>query len=119
MANERSEFATYLRSLRKSREMTLRDLGESAGIDFTYLSKIENDQVPVPSREQIRRLVLSLRASQSEAGELIRTSEARREKDDIQAHSPEEAMLLRKIYSGGFTRTQIRRMLQSANPKER
>ena len=123
VANERSEFATYLRSLRKRREKTLRDLGEAAGIDFTYLSKIENDQVPVTSVDAIHRLTRALRASGAEVGELIRTSDARREDDkkvEIQPkQSPEEAMLLRRIYSGGFTRSQLRRMLQSADTKER
>lgn len=120
---ERSEFATYLRSLRKRREQTLRDLGEAAGIDFTYLSKIENDQVPVPSVDAIHRLARALKASGAEVGELIRTSDARRvddKKTEVQPRqSPEEAMLLRRIYSGGFTRSQLRRMLHSADAKER
>jgi len=120
---ERSEFARYLRSLRKRREQTLRDLGEAAGIDFTYLSKIENDQVPVPSVDAIHRLARALKASGAEVGELIRTSDARRVDDkkiEVQPkQSPEEAMLLRRIYSGGFTRSQLRRMLQSADAKER
>jgi transcriptional regulator with XRE-family HTH domain len=121
VASERSEFAVYLRSLRKRREMTLRDLGESAGIDFTYLSKIENDQVSVPSVDAIHRLARALQATPAEVGTLIRTSDEHREnKVEIPTkQTPEEAMLLRRIYSGGYTRSQLRRMLQSAEPKDR
>lgn len=41
--------------------MTLRALAEAAGVDFTYLSKIENDRVEhLPSVETIRDLAQAL-----------------------------------------------------------
>jgi transcriptional regulator with XRE-family HTH domain len=102
--------------------MTLRDLGEAAGIDFTYLSKIENDQVPVPSVDAIHRLARALKATPVEVARLIRTSDERREnKVEVGTRqAPEEAaLLLRRIYSGGYTRSQLRRMLQVAETKEK
>jgi HTH-type transcriptional regulator, competence development regulator len=48
--------------------LTLRELGERVGMDFTYLSKIENDKGDPPSEEAIRRLAAVLRA---DADELI------------------------------------------------
>jgi transcriptional regulator with XRE-family HTH domain len=36
-------FGKYLHSKRKQKEMSQRTLAEAAGIDFSYLSKVEND----------------------------------------------------------------------------
>jgi len=121
LPDERSDFANYLRSLRKRRELTLRELGTAAGIDFTYLSKIENDQVPVPSFDAIHRLARALEANRSDLNRLIALSDELRKKPIAvgAGQVPEEAMLLRRIYSGGVTRSQLRRMLEIAQKPER
>lgn len=50
-------FGQRLRQLRKEKGFTLRGLAGEAGVDFTYLSKIENDRVPyTPAAETIREL---------------------------------------------------------------
>jgi transcriptional regulator with XRE-family HTH domain len=50
-----------LRELRQQRGMTLRALAEAAGVDFTYLSKIENERVGfLPGAETIRDLATAL-----------------------------------------------------------
>lgn len=36
---------TYIKELRKKKALTQRQLAEAAGVDFTYLSKIENDRL--------------------------------------------------------------------------
>src|SRR2546422_6146529 len=57
----RSGFGSKLRDLRQNKGMTLRALAEAAGVDFTYLSKIENDRVEhLPSAETIRDLAQAL-----------------------------------------------------------
>jgi transcriptional regulator with XRE-family HTH domain len=54
-------FGAKLRALRQERGMTLRALAEAAGVDFTYLSKIENERVEhLPSVETIRDLAQAL-----------------------------------------------------------
>lgn len=66
-------FGQRLRELRKSKELTQRQLAKKAGIDFTYLSKIENDQPSYrPSEEVIRQLAAVLQAN---ADELILLSQ--------------------------------------------
>lgn len=46
-----------LRRLRKEKKLTLRGLAEAAGIDFTYLSKIENAKAGYsPGADTIRAL---------------------------------------------------------------
>jgi transcriptional regulator with XRE-family HTH domain len=50
-------FGGKLRKLRQEKGMTLRALAEAAGVDFTYLSKIENDRLDYsPGVETIRDL---------------------------------------------------------------
>ena len=47
--------------------MTLREVAERAGIDFTYLSKIENDRIPyTPAVETIRQLADALKVDSIE-----------------------------------------------------
>jgi len=54
-------FGAKLRALRKERGKTLRALAEAAGVDFTYLSKIENERVEhLPSVDTIRDLAQAL-----------------------------------------------------------
>jgi transcriptional regulator with XRE-family HTH domain len=62
-------FGTKLREMRQEKGMTLRSLAEAAGVDFTYLSKIENERVEhLPSAETIRDLA---RALEVDAMELL------------------------------------------------
>ncbi|MGA2658451.1 MAG: helix-turn-helix transcriptional regulator [Verrucomicrobiota bacterium] len=62
-------FGAKLRELRQEKGMTLRALAEAAGVDFTYVSKIENDRVEyLPGAETIRDLA---RALEVDAMELL------------------------------------------------
>lgn len=61
-------FGEKIRELRKARGMSQRDLAGRSGIDFTYLSKIENGRMEPPSEDVIRRIARELGA---DADELI------------------------------------------------
>ena len=50
------EFPERLRSLRKEAQMSQRDLAERVGVDFTYLSKIENGRVEPPSETVLKKV---------------------------------------------------------------
>ena len=50
------EFGERLRELRKQAGISQRELAESVGIDFTYLSKIENNRVEPPREVVIRKI---------------------------------------------------------------
>jgi transcriptional regulator with XRE-family HTH domain len=55
-------FGERLREIRKEKGMTLREVAELAGIDFTYLSKIENNRIPyTPAVGTIRQLAEALK----------------------------------------------------------
>lgn len=93
--------------------MSLRDLGKKAKMDFTYLSKIEND-AHLPSVTAIHKLAAALEATPAEVQRLIRTSDRRREAPVELALGQSRAaqILLRRIYSGAVTKDQFRKMLE-------
>jgi len=81
------EFGKRLRELRKQAGMTQRGLAAEVGVDFSYLSKIENGALPPPSEKVISKLAETLNASRdellslagripSEIGELLTRPEA-------------------------------------------
>ena len=50
-------FAETVKTLRKQKRITQRDLAEKIGVDFTYISKIENARlVHSPSEDTIRKI---------------------------------------------------------------
>lgn len=65
------ELGTRIRQLRRERGLTLRVLSERAGVDHTYLSKIENNKPGFePGAEKIRALASALGADPLELLEL-------------------------------------------------
>lgn len=64
-------FGERLRELRVGKALTLRQLADTTGVDFTYLSKLENGRVSyTPSAEMIRKLAQALDADPLELLEL-------------------------------------------------
>lgn len=65
------EFGIRMRQLRRERGLTLRALGKKAGVDHTYLSKIENNKPGFePGAETVRALASALGADPLELLEL-------------------------------------------------
>jgi transcriptional regulator with XRE-family HTH domain len=65
------KFGERLRELRRDRGLTLRALAEAVGVDFTYLSKIENEKAGyLPGADTIRALAEALEADPLELLEL-------------------------------------------------
>lgn len=62
-----SDFGSTLKNLRKERRITQRDLAEKVGVDFTYISKIENGKlVNSPSVDTIVKIAQALDANADE-----------------------------------------------------
>jgi len=60
-------FGKRLRQARTERGLTLRELAKEARVNFTYLSKIENERVPyTPAAETIRDLARILKVDSLE-----------------------------------------------------
>ena len=94
------EFGVRLRELRNAKQLTLRALAERTGVNFTYLSKIENGKAGyLPGADTIRALAAALDADSlelleladkvpPELGSLARNAHARRFLQRAQVASP-------------------------------
>ena len=59
-------FGGYIRELRLEKNLTLRELADKVGVDFTYLSKLENDKIEnKPSLDLIKKLSNELGADEN------------------------------------------------------
>ena len=46
-------FGSALRAARRAAGVTQRELAERAGLDFTYISKLENERIPPPAADTV------------------------------------------------------------------
>lgn len=51
-----TEFAKIIQNKRKEKGYTLEELANKLDVDRSYISKLENDRVPAPSIDLIRRI---------------------------------------------------------------
>ncbi len=93
-------FGQRIRTLRKDLGLSQRELAQRVGIDFTYLSKIENDRSEPPSEAVIKRLALELSADPDDlivlAGKIP--------SDLAPALDPQQIKYLRKLMSDRSTK---------------
>ncbi len=61
------DFGLTLKNLRKERRITQRDLAEKVGVDFTYISKMENGKLEnSPSVDTIIKIAQALNTNEDE-----------------------------------------------------
>lgn len=49
-------FGAKLRGLRRAAGVSQRELAERVGVDFSYISKVENDRLPPPAADTIEKI---------------------------------------------------------------
>lgn len=107
-------FGEKVKELRKRHRITQRDLAEKLGINFTYVSKIENDKLEAPpSEDLIRRLAEILHSDPEILLDLAGKLDFRR-LQQIAIDIPEASTVLRRIQKNVPTKSQwskIRRLL--------
>lgn len=62
-------FGEKIRELRKSQNLTQKELGDLVGVSFAYLSKVENERLDFgdyPSEDLIRKLATAMKADEDE-----------------------------------------------------
>lgn len=80
-------FGETLREIRRTKNVSQRELAEQVSVDFSYISKVENDRIPPPSAGTIEKIsaalgvppetLLSLTGKiTSETKQMLSTSEA-------------------------------------------
>lgn len=93
------EFGERIRQIRKGLGISQRTLAEASGIDFTYLSKIENGRMEPPSEDVIRRIALALDA---DADALIVLAGKFPSDLEQELRTPERVKALRRSLEGDF-----------------
>lgn len=56
-------FGQTLRETRRARGVTQRELAERVGVDFSYISKLENDRLPPPAADTVEKMAQVLDAA--------------------------------------------------------
>jgi transcriptional regulator with XRE-family HTH domain len=59
-------FGLTLRALRCAKNISQRELAEKVGVDFSYISKVENDRLPPPSADTIVKIAKVLETAPDE-----------------------------------------------------
>lgn len=110
MEREAISFGKRLRQLRLERRFNQKELAARVGIDFTYLSKLENDRMEPPAEETIRRLCQALEVDPTEL-----TLLARKVPSDLKpiiTQSPLVPQFLRTAHARGWTEEDWRRLIE-------
>ena len=117
-------FPDRLRELRRAARLSQRALAEQVGVDFTYLSKIENGRVEPPSEGVLLRIAKELAGKLGKdetalADELI-TLAGKIPSDlaETLARNPEVVRLLRSVGSDVRSGADWRRLLARQSPEE-
>jgi HTH-type transcriptional regulator, competence development regulator len=96
-----TDFGSCVRDWRLAAAVTQRELARRAGMDYTYLSKIEAGLVLPPSEEKIRALVVALNRGTEDLKELLRLAHDTKLPADIVnaalIRHPQVGALLRRI----------------------
>ena len=116
-------FPERLRTLRKQARLSQRDLAERVGVDFTYLSKIENGRVEPPSETVLRNiskeLSVALGQDEVEMADALITLAGKIPSDlaGTLARNPEAVRFLRSIGDEVWPSEEWRRLM-GARPSE-
>ena len=110
------DFGSRIRQLRTDKGISLRDFADIVGIDFTYLSKIENGKVDPPSEDKIKVMASKLGVESEVLLDLAGKISSEQIRKAV-ASNPDVGVLLRKLQSRRLTHDQVKDMLKIASDK--
>ena len=119
------EFPERLRTLRKEARLSQRDLAEKVGVDFTYLSKIENARIDPPSETVLksiaRELAGPLGRDETELGDELITMAGKIPSDlaDTLARNPGAVRFLRSLGDDVRSPAEWQLLIRNRSDKER
>jgi transcriptional regulator with XRE-family HTH domain len=112
-------FGALVRQWRLDAGLSQRELARRAGMDFTYLSKIETGILAPPDEERIAALVRGLGRSDEDLQQLIDLAQsARVPNEDLKAaiiRNPDVGALLRRVARRPLTSQELRQIQQIAS----
>jgi len=111
-------FGQKVRQLRIAQRITQRQLAELIGVNFTYISRIENDRLEVPPSEQTIRKIADVLNSDFEALAELAGKIDSRKLQNVAMDEPDASFTLRRIQDRQVTKEQwkqIRTILDGQN----
>jgi transcriptional regulator with XRE-family HTH domain len=112
-----------VRELRREHKITQRELAEkleALGLeaDFTYISKIENDNLQYPPSEKLIRGLAKVLKTDPEALLDLAGKFDQKLLQELVAEYPPAGVLLRRLQSGQIPREHIKRIIDETNQEE-
>lgn len=104
------EFGRKIRELRNNAELTQREFAKKIGIDFTYLSKIENGKMTPPSEETIRKIAEVLNTNSDEL--LTLAKKFPKDLNEVLHCNPKTMEFLRAIQSKQWTDEELEKIIE-------
>src|SRR5918995_5080792 len=101
MNDKDNTFGRALREARRSEGMSQRDLAGTVGVDFSYISKVENGRLPPPAADTIVRICEALRVSSDQL--LAATGKMPTEIQKMLGGSPSALRFIREAYHMALT----------------
>jgi len=90
-------FGELLKELRRSKSISQRQLASQVNVDFSYISKIENDRLPPPAAETVEKICDALGLSSELL--LAYSGKVSEELKSIMTSSPEAVKFLQEAKS--------------------
>lgn len=110
-------FGQRIQRLRRERRLTQRQVAADLGLDFTYLSKLENGRGELPGEETVRKLATVLETDEEEL--LALAGKVPSELRSRAQHDLEFARFLRRLPNATDKELQYMYKRLSPNPPER
>jgi transcriptional regulator with XRE-family HTH domain len=110
------DFGPLLRDQRKARRLTQQQLADAVGVDFTYISKVENGRADPPSEETIRKIAAVLGTDSEHL--LAHAGKLSPDLKEAAAAEPQLALLLRTIGKKRLRPDQYERMRAIAEERD-
>jgi len=88
-------FGQKLKEIRRAKSVSQRLLAEKVGVDFSYISKIENDRLPPPAAATIEKICAVLEIPNEEL--MAGSGKMSEDLKDFITSTPEAMILLSKL----------------------
>ena len=103
-------FGQTLRALRRAKQVSQRDLAEQVGVDFSYISKVENERLPPPAADTIVKMCDALTVPSDAL--LALTGKMPTPVKQMVGTNPAALQFLREAYAMGLSHTEWAQLTQ-------
>jgi transcriptional regulator with XRE-family HTH domain len=104
-------FGQLLKNIRREKGVSQRDLADQVGVDFSYISKIENDRMPPPAADTIIKIAHILEVSEGIL--LANSKKISTDMSNAISSSPSAIKFINEVQHMGLSDNEWERLTQS------